>query len=74
MTAVYIIVGAVTIFAIIGIVAGAVSHASEGKNPLEGAAAGGLMGAAAGLQQGCGCAIMVSLALLALAVGKWILG
>jgi hypothetical protein len=32
------------------------------------------MGAAAGLQQGCGCAIMVSLALLALAVGKWILG
>lgn len=32
------------------------------------------MGAAAGLQQGYGCALMVSLALLALAVGKWILG
>ena len=45
MTAVYISVVAVAIFAILGIVAGAVSHATEGKSPLEGAGACGLRGA-----------------------------
>ena len=73
-TAVYIVVGVVAIFVVLGIVLGAISSASEGKNPLEGAAAGGVMGAMAGLQQGCGCATILALGAIALAIGRWILG
>jgi len=69
-----IIIGAVVILAILGALFGFFSSASEGKNPISGAAAGAAGGAFVGLSQGCGCAVMVGLAALAFGVGKWILG
>ena len=72
--ALYIVVGSVAICVVGGILIGALTSASNGENPLTGAAAGGLFGALAGLQQGCGCAISLILAGLAIMVGKWILG
>lgn len=73
-TTLYVVVGVVAVFVVLGVVAGIFSSAKEGKNPLEGAAVGGLMGAAAGLHQGCGCAITIAAGGLAIAIGRWILG
>ncbi len=69
-----LIVGAIVICVVIGAIFGFLSNASEGENPVTGAAGGAMAGGFFGLQQGCGCAIMIGLAAIAIAVGKMIIG
>jgi hypothetical protein len=69
-----IVIGSAVIFGVIGLILGMVGAFQDGENPIAGAAAGVAGGALVGLQQGCGCGVMVALALLAVAVYKAIFG
>ena len=64
----YIVVGSVAVFVVLGIIFGIAAALGEKENPIKGAAAGAGMGALVGLHQGCGCAISLGLLLL----GAWI--
>jgi hypothetical protein len=69
-----LIVGAIVICVVIGAIFGFLGNTSKGDNPVAGAAGGAMAGGFFGLQQGCGCAIMIGLAAIAIAVGKMIIG